>query len=497
MLFVLVAAMLIASSCVLCVRKSRESLCLLGMCCSLLVHLCGILIFIAKKGGFPQDILCFLYFSLALKTRVQYLYITLGQMGYLIAVGRYLFPLCLMEIALQYSMIPALRSRPWLQYAAAVLPALSLILYFPPVFRAIVQAVPAAQHVIVQICYLWVLVYVILALGLMAWEYRAITIRFCRRQFAGIAVCVAALSGLYLLYCGQDPGQVYHFYSLDYVWGKGLGYLQVAPSMVGYVALVVVNVICGALGIISLLCYTQDNLSSAREETGLDRKFDVARSGASVFVHSIKNQLLANRVLEKHIYQELGREQPDLLRIRACVDQLHDNNELLLSRSEELYRTVKQKSMRLVPTPLSAIAETAQERFARKYPDARLSVEVNEASVVLADCSYLGEAVYNLLTNAWEANMSAGHKDRPVQMRSRQERLYTVIEVRDDGMGIPRNRQKKIFEPFYSSKNSNYSWGMGLYHARMIIKAHLGMLRVESAPGKGTSFFVMLPRCDM
>ena len=37
---------------------------------------------------------------------------------------------------------------------------------------------------------------------------------------------------------------------------------------------------------------------------------------------------------------------------------------------------------------------------------------------------------------------------------------------------------------------------MGLYHARMIVKAHLGQLRVESAPGKGTSFFVMLPRCE-
>ena len=37
---------------------------------------------------------------------------------------------------------------------------------------------------------------------------------------------------------------------------------------------------------------------------------------------------------------------------------------------------------------------------------------------------------------------------------------------------------------------------MGLYHARMIVKAHLGQLRVESTPGRGTSFFVMLPRCE-
>ena len=79
-------------------------------------------------------------------------------------------------------------------------------------------------------------------------------------------------------------------------------------------------------------------------------------------------------------------------------------------------------------------------------------------------------------------------------LRSNQERLYTVLEVRDEGAGIAPGDQKRIFEPFYSSKNSNYSWGMGLYHARTIVKAHLGTLRVESAPGAGSSVFVLLPR---
>ena len=122
MLFVLVGLMLIASGCVLCVKKRRESLYLLGMCCSLLIQLSGILIFIAKKGGYTQDILRFLYFSLALKTRVQYLYITLDQMGYLIAIGRYLFPLFLMEAALHYSMLTPVRRHPRLQWWARCCP---------------------------------------------------------------------------------------------------------------------------------------------------------------------------------------------------------------------------------------------------------------------------------------------------------------------------------------------------------------------------------------
>lgn len=496
MLFLLVALMLIASGCVMFLRKNQESFFLLGMCCSLMVQLCGILIFIAKKGGYTQDILRFLYFSLDLKNRVQYLYITLGQMGYMIAVGRYLFPLFLMEIALQYSMLPFVRRHPRLKWYVAVLPVAALVVYIPSVFTGLTDRWPWLHHVIVQCSYISILAYVALALLLLVQELRTITIRFYKRQFACVLVCLAALSGLYILYCGQDPAQVYRFYSYDYVWNKGLGYLQYAPGMGGYVTLVVVNVICGVLGIASLLRYTRDNLLTDREEMGLERKFDVARSGASVFVHSIKNQLLANRVLEKHIYQELDGGQPDLARVRECVDQLHENNELLLLRSEELYRTVKSKSVHLTLLRLSEVEKTTLQRFVRKYPDALCQTRLNGDIRVMADLSYLSEALYNLLTNAWEANVSAGRADCPICLSSRQDRLYTVLEVSDQGVGIARSEQKKIFDPFYSSKNSNTSWGMGLYHARRIVKAHLGQLRVESEPGRGSTFFVMLPRCD-
>ena len=68
MLFLLVGLLLIASVSVMCLRKSRESLFLFGMCVSLMLQFSGILIFIAKKGGYTQDVLNFLYFSPQLKT---------------------------------------------------------------------------------------------------------------------------------------------------------------------------------------------------------------------------------------------------------------------------------------------------------------------------------------------------------------------------------------------------------------------------------------------
>ena len=119
-----------------------------------------------------------------------------------------LFPLFLLESALQYSMIGWIRRHPDIQKWICVLPAATLAVYFPPVFRFIVNQWPVMHSVLVEGSYWWITAYVAVALVLMIQELFAITMRFCRKQFVGIVGCHLALSGLYLLYCGQDPAQV-------------------------------------------------------------------------------------------------------------------------------------------------------------------------------------------------------------------------------------------------------------------------------------------------
>ncbi|MCI7472858.1 MAG: HAMP domain-containing histidine kinase [Clostridiales bacterium] len=492
MLLLLAVGLLIGSVLVLCVKKNWESLLLVGLCLSLTVYFVGLMVFIAKKGGLSQEVMNFLFFSHKIRIWVQYRFITLGQLGYIVAVGRYLFPLFLLELAFQYSML-AMGKIPLARKLVLVLPVASLVLYYPNVYRSLVVKFPAIKDVLVQFSYIWVMCYVVLAVGLLIVEYCSTTMHFSRRKFLPIVISLVALAILYVLYCGQDPGQIYRFYSYDYTWIKGVGYLQFALSVGGYVVLVVVNLVCGILGLGSLLRYTQTSFVSDRDEVVLERKFDVARTGASVFVHSIKNQLLANRVLYKRIRVELQKEEPDLERVGNYFHSLCENNELLISRSEELYRTVKAKSVRLVPVTLGRLEEITMDRFHKKYPDGRVRLQMDREIQVLADENYLSEALYNLLTNAWEATI--GYEEaRPVELVSHQERLYTVLEVKDHGPGIKAEEFKHIFEPFYSSKNSNFNWGMGLYHVRTIVRSHLGSLRVENRPEGGASFFILLPR---
>ena len=380
-----------------------------------------------------------------------------------------------------------------LRYWVILLPAATLILYWPQLYRTLIVVLPWTKAALYYFSWLWAIGYVLLALILLAVEFFSISISFCRRQFVQIAVCLVSLSSLYLLYSGQDPGQVYSFYSYDYLWIRGVGYLQYSLTVPGYVLLVVVNVICAILGLGSLLRYTQDSFASDRADIILERKFDVARTGASVFVHSIKNQLLANRVLYKRIRSELAQPSPDLDRLREYTDSLSNGNELLISRSEELYRTVKAKSVRLVPVGLERLEEIARERFYKKYPEGNLFIQMDGDIQVLADENYLGEALYNLLTNGWESTVEAGRTD-PVELSSHQERMYTVLEVRDRGTGIPPADITRDLVSFYSGKNTNFNWGMGLYHVRTIVRSHLGSIRVENRPGGGASFLILLPR---
>lgn len=494
MLFLLLILMLIASVMILCVKKSKESIYLVSMCVSLIIEFSGILVFIAKKGGYSREILEFLFFSMEIKTRIQYLFITFDRMGYLIAIGRYLFPFFLMQMAMSYSMLPFIRHNVHIRRLTIIFPAFYLILYLPAIYRRLVEWNPALQDVLVQSSYAWILIYVALAIGLLIHEYLAISMRFCKRQFGQIVVCLIALSGLYILYCGQDPGQVYRFYSYGYAWNKGIGYLQYAPTISGYFMIVIVNVICAIMGFVALLGYTQGNFESNREDVVMERKFDMAKVGVSVFVHGMKNQLLSNRVIYKRIFQTYEEGEVDIDKIKGYTKQLQEMNETLISRMDELYRSVKANAIHMVPVHLEEIAEESIKRFHSKYPEEEIKVKLASNAVILADKIQFCEALYNLLTNAREAVEESGKAEGEITFLSHDERLYTVIEIRDNGTGISKSHIKKIFDPFYSSKNSNHNWGMGLHYVRAIVRGHLGSIRVESREGIGSSFFIMLPK---
>jgi len=103
----------------------------------------------------------------------------------------------------------------------------------------------------------------------------------------------------------------------------------------------------------------------------------------------------------------------------------------------------------------------------------------------------------NLVTNAIDAMPGGGVLDLCVSMNdkinNRQKIRYVEIKIEDTGRGIPQEDREKIFEPFYTSKKPGEGTGLGLSVSYGIIKDHDGDILVDSQPGRGTTFTVLIP----
>ena len=105
------------------------------------------------------------------------------------------------------------------------------------------------------------------------------------------------------------------------------------------------------------------------------------------------------------------------------------------------------------------------------------------------DVAQIQEVISNIVTNAIQAIPSAGE----IKIKSFKENNSAVVEISDNGPGISKENQEKIFQPFFSSKEYGKGTGLGLSIARRIVKEHQGEITVRSTPGKGAIFTLSLP----
>ncbi len=107
---------------------------------------------------------------------------------------------------------------------------------------------------------------------------------------------------------------------------------------------------------------------------------------------------------------------------------------------------------------------------------------------VEADADLLHRAISNLVLNAMEAMPQGG----TLTLRTRNENDKVMIEVVDTGLGMTAEECERIFTPYYTSKQNGT--GLGLAIVQSVVSDHGGRIRVQSEPGRGTTFVIELPR---
>ncbi|HEV3077574.1 MAG TPA: GAF domain-containing protein [Thermoanaerobaculia bacterium] len=142
------------------------------------------------------------------------------------------------------------------------------------------------------------------------------------------------------------------------------------------------------------------------------------------------------------------------------------------------------------PFPVNALLQEIQDQF--RDPESPHQLEVvhpDQAAAILAIYSYVVDILNNLVTNAREAMPEGG----TITLQISGDSHHIRIDVTDSGKGIPSNLHDKIFNLFYSTKESS---GFGLWSAMRKAKANGGTLTVASTPDQGATFTLTLPRAD-
>lgn len=179
----------------------------------------------------------------------------------------------------------------------------------------------------------------------------------------------------------------------------------------------------------------------------------------------------------------------DTKRLRFLVEKV-----LQMSMFDRKNAVFKKKEL-----DINEMVENAAHSFALRveHTGGRIMQDIGAVdSAIYVDEVHFTNVIFNLMDNAIKYRKPDGPLNIVLSTWNDTERLY--LSVKDNGIGIKKDNQKKIFEKFYRVHTGNVhdvkGFGLGLAYVKKIVDLHGGEIKVESEYGKGTSFIISLPK---
>ncbi len=230
-----------------------------------------------------------------------------------------------------------------------------------------------------------------------------------------------------------------------------------------------------------------------------DRLASLGEMAAGI-AHELKNPLAGIEVMAGL----LRRQVPDSKDAQALLADILSEAKLANAIVVEMLEFVRPVRLQVEHTDMADMLQqsiTMAESKTRRGSVA-VTLEIEEGlPMIEADHHQLSQVFTNLLTNAFEALDGRGKiaitavsgtiEEDPALTGVQTPMPTVVVDVLDDGPGLPRDATDKIFDPFFTTKVQGS--GLGLAIVRKIVDAHDGRIDVSSVPGAGTRFRVTLP----
>ena len=230
-----------------------------------------------------------------------------------------------------------------------------------------------------------------------------------------------------------------------------------------------------------------------------DRLASLGEMAAGI-AHELKNPLAGIEVMAGL----LRRQVPDSPDAQSLLADILSEAKLANAIVVEMLEFVRPVRLQMERTDIADVIQQAVTMAESKAPRGEVVVAVKvepELPMIEADDHQLTQVFTNLVANAFEALDGKGHitiqviassfEDDPALTGQQEATPTIVVDVIDDGPGVPPDATDRIFDPFFTTKTTGS--GLGLAIVRKIVDAHDGRIDVSSAPDTGTRFRVTLP----
>ncbi len=199
-----------------------------------------------------------------------------------------------------------------------------------------------------------------------------------------------------------------------------------------------------------------------------------------------------------HKYMETRSILQFLVRIQEAGNRASKivNDMLSFSRRSELhFEPIDLKDLLETTVRLASSDYDLKEDYDIKQIDFSMDTDP-KLGPVECDKTEIEQVILNLIVNAAQAmaKQPPQGKAPKITLRTRLDGDYARLEVIDNGPGMEEETRRRLFEPFYTTKDVGVGTGLGLSVSYFIIyDQHQGSIRVESAPGEGARFIIRLP----
>ncbi len=232
-----------------------------------------------------------------------------------------------------------------------------------------------------------------------------------------------------------------------------------------------------------------DRIKAFEEELVRANKLSALGELASSIAHEIKNPLVSIQGFAGRILKTEDRE-----RVEKYARLIEKEAERLSTVLMKLLEYSRMDMPRRESFDVNGIIDDTvlfMEHHLTRFKNIEVSVEKGrDIPPVLVDKIHVQQALVNILINAAQSMPQGG----TIYIRSGIEGGRAYISVSDKGGGIEKENIEKIFDPFYTTKPKGEGTGLGLALCKRLMKANEGDISVESVPGQGSTFKLVMPR---